>query len=78
MTVKGINILMVLFLLVGISNAQVDEIKDDYFYKLLTPEQALEIFGPVKGIKFNKIAGDKREVKDIIIKGNKISSILFN
>lgn len=78
MTFKGINILLTLLLLASISFAQVNEIKDDYFYKLLSPEQALEIFGPVKGTKFNKIAGDKREIKDITIKGNKITTILFN
>ncbi|MCJ7554350.1 MAG: hypothetical protein MUO34_10755 [Ignavibacteriaceae bacterium] len=78
MTFKSIKALIFLLLLAGNSHAQVDELQDDYFYKNLTPEQALEIFGPIKGVKFNKIAGDTREIKDIIIKGNKIKTILFN
>lgn len=49
-----------------------------YFYKNLTPEQSDEIFGPIKGIKLNKINGEKREIKDITIKGNKITTILYN
>lgn len=77
MTKKNILVLFSLLLVTGITLAQKDT-TDPYYYKNLTPEQALEIFGPIKGVKFNKIAGDKREIKDITIKGNKITTILFN
>ncbi len=75
---KNILIIFYLFLLTGFSIAQVKDTVDDYFYKNLTPEQSEKIFGPIKGVKLNKIAGDKREIKDITIKGNKITTILFN
>jgi hypothetical protein len=76
MTLK--NILTILFLITTISYAQVKDSVDDYYYRNLTPEQQEKIFGPIKGVKFNKIAGDQREIKDITIKGNKITTILYN
>ena len=78
MTKKNIVVLLYLFLISGLTFAQVKDTIDDYFYKNLTPEQSLEIFGPIKGVKLNKVAGDKREIKDFTIKGNKITSILYN
>ncbi len=71
-------VLLFLLFLSGFSYTQVEKPNDDYFYKNLTPEQSLEIFGPIKGVKLNKVAGDKREIKDITIKGNKITTILYN
>ena len=67
-----------MLILAGFSSSQVKDTFDPYFYKNLTPEQSLKIFGPIKGTKLNKIAGDKREIKDITIKGNKITTILYN
>ena len=78
MKIKNIMVLLFLLFLSGFSYTQDEKTKDDYFYKNLTPEQSLEIFGPIKGIKLNKVAGDKREIKDITIKGNKITTILYN
>ncbi len=78
MTKKNISIILCLFLLSELTIGQVKNKLDDYYYKNLTPEQALKIFGPIKGVKLNKIAGDKREIKDITIKGNKITTILYN
>ena len=75
---KNIMVLLFLLFLSKISFTQIEKPKDDYFYKNLTPEQSLEIFGPIKGVKLNKVAGDKREIKDITIKGNKIATILYN
>ncbi len=72
------NILILVFLLTGLSFAQVKDSIDDYFYKNLTPEQSENVFGPIKGVKLNKVAGDQREIKDITIKGNKITTILYN
>ncbi|NJD21496.1 MAG: hypothetical protein FIA82_02330 [Melioribacter sp.] len=78
MAKKNISILLYLFVLIGLTFGQVKDKVDDYYYKNLTPEQSLKIFGPIKGTKLNKIAGDKREIKDITIKGNKITTILYN
>ncbi len=74
------NILLIISLLLFTSYAvcQVKDTLDPYFYKNLTPEESLKIFGPIKGTKLNKIAGDSREIKDITIKGNKITTILYN
>jgi hypothetical protein len=77
MIYKRIVILLFMFLLSGLMFAQEDNTTGNH-YKNLTPEEALKIFGPVKGTKFNKISGDSREIKDIIIKGNKITTILYN
>ena len=78
MTQKFKLLFLILFALATFIQAQQKESDDPYFYKNLTPEQALEIFGPIKGTKLNKVAGDSREIKDITIKGNKITSILYN
>jgi len=78
MTKKNIVVLLSFFLFMGISSAQVKDTTDPYYYRNLSPEQALKIFGPVKGIKINKLTGEKSEIKDITIKGNKITTLLFN
>ena len=79
MAKKNISLLLYFFfVLSGLSLGQVTDKKDDYYYKNLTPEQSLKVFGPIKGSRLNKVAGDKREIKDITIKGNKITSILYN
>lgn len=78
MTKKNYLILIILIILPGLTLAQVKDSVDAYFYKNLTPEQSEAIFGPIKGVKLNKVAGDKREIKDITIKGNKITTILYN
>ncbi|PKL82261.1 MAG: hypothetical protein CVV24_11015 [Ignavibacteriae bacterium HGW-Ignavibacteriae-3] len=78
MAKKNILLLLSLFLLSGLSIAQDKDKVDEYYYKNLNPEQALKVFGPIKGSKLNKVAGDKREIKDITIKGNKITTILYN
>lgn len=75
---KNILILQVLIFITSLTFSQVKDSVDTYFYKNLTPEQAENIFGPIKGVKLNKVAGDKREIKDITIKGNKITTILYN
>jgi hypothetical protein len=76
MTKKKIIILS--FLLASLTFAQVKDSIDDYYYKNLTPKQSEKIFGPIKGVKLNKVAGDQREIKDITISGNKITTILYN
>lgn len=78
MTKKNIIVLLSVLLLSGLSLAQVKDTTKPYSNKNLTPEEALELFGPIKGVKFNKVAGDSREIKDITIKGNKIQTILYN
>jgi hypothetical protein len=80
---KNIVILLLLLLLPSLAFAQLKysqpkDSADSYYYRNLTPKQAEEIFGPIKGKKFNKITGDTREIKDITIKGNKITTILYN
>ncbi|OQA67281.1 MAG: hypothetical protein B6D44_04400 [Ignavibacteriales bacterium UTCHB2] len=75
---KYFLIIPILILSASLSNAQYKDSLEAYFYKLLTPEQSEAIFGPITGVKLNKVAGDKREIKDITIKGNKITTILFN
>jgi len=78
MTKKNILVFLSLLLLSGFTLAQVKDTTDRYYYRNLSPEEALKVFGPITGVKFNKIAGDKLEIKDITIKGNKITTILFN
>ena len=78
MTKKNILVLFSLLLFTGLAVAQIKDTTDPYYYKNLTPEQALEIFGPIKGVKFNKLTGETKEIKDITIKGNKITTILYN
>ena len=75
MTKKNIVILLYFFLFTTISFTQVNDTVD---FKKLTREQFLETFGPIKGTVLNKVAGDKREIKDITIKGNKITTIMYN
>ncbi|MBU2491271.1 MAG: hypothetical protein KJ571_01500 [Bacteroidetes bacterium] len=77
-TMKNIAVLLFLLLLSGFASAQVKDTIDDYYYKNLSPEQSLKVFGPIKGSKLNKVAGDRREIKDITIKGNKITTIMYN
>jgi len=75
---KNIVVSICLLLLASYTQAQVKDSIDDYFYKNLTPEQSLKIFGPVTGVKLNKVNGEKREIKDITVKGNKITTKLYN
>jgi len=75
---KNLLILPLLIFLTGFAVAQVPDSVDPYFYKNLTPEQSEALFGPITGVKLNKVTGEKREIKDITIKGNKITTILYN
>ncbi len=53
--------------------------KENVYNKKITSEEEFErIYGKILGQKLNKTAGDMREIKDIIIKGNKIQTVLFN
>ncbi|MDT3696675.1 MAG: hypothetical protein ROY99_09815 [Ignavibacterium sp.] len=75
---KFFLILPLLIFLTSLTVAQVPDSVDPYFYKNLTPEQSEALFGPITGVKLNKVNGEKREIKDITIKGNKITTILYN
>ena len=75
---KNTIILIFLLVLQGLAYTQIKDSADAYYYRNLSPEDALRIFGPIKGEKFNKISGNSREIKDITIKGNKITTILYN
>ncbi|MCB9210628.1 MAG: hypothetical protein H6609_14755 [Ignavibacteriales bacterium] len=46
--------------------------------KITSPEEFERLYGKIKGTKFNKITGEQTEIKDIIIKGNKIQTELWN
>ncbi|HEX2866926.1 MAG TPA: hypothetical protein VHO03_07775 [Ignavibacteriales bacterium] len=61
-----------------LSFAQEKDSLGNYNLKKLTSEDYLRLFGPITGTRLNKIAGDRREIKDITIKGNKITTILYN
>lgn len=58
--------------------AQQKDPSGNYDYKKMSYEDAQRIFGPIKGTRINKVTGDKKEIKDITIKGNKITTILYN
>ncbi|MGE5352390.1 MAG: hypothetical protein ACM3P0_09925 [Acidobacteriota bacterium] len=61
-----------------LSFAQEKDSLGNYNLKKLSHEDYLRIFGPITGNKLNKVTGEKREIKDIVIKGNKITTILYN
>lgn len=60
------------------SFAQEKDSLGNYDLKKLSYEDYLRIFGPVTGKKLNKITGETREIKDILIHGNKIQTVLYN
>ncbi|MGE5429852.1 MAG: hypothetical protein ACM3QX_02190 [Syntrophomonadaceae bacterium] len=60
------------------SFAQEKDSLGNYELKKLSHDDYLRIFGPITGVRLNKVAGDRREIKDIIIKGNKITTKLYN
>ncbi|MGE5497283.1 MAG: hypothetical protein ACM3Q2_04400 [Syntrophothermus sp.] len=75
------RLLIVLIFLLGISVSVQAQKKDaDGYYNLkeLSYDDALRIFGPITGPKLNKVTGETREIKDILIKGNKIKTIMYN
>lgn len=78
MTQKYLIVFLFSFFVTATTIAQISDSTNLYYYKNLTPEESLEVFGPIKGYQLNKINGDKREIKDITIKGNKITTILYN
>ncbi|MBN1302380.1 MAG: hypothetical protein JW995_14280 [Melioribacteraceae bacterium] len=67
--------LMIILFVTSAINAQQEE---DIFRKNMTPQEYEAIFGPIAGKKLNKISGNPIEIKDIIIKGNKIQTKLYN
>ena len=75
MRYKNIVVVLSILLLSGFINAQV---QDSIHNKNFINEQVLKKQGPIKGSKLNKVTGESREIKDIIIKGNKITTILYN
>jgi hypothetical protein len=79
---KSIKIFIFALLLTAVSaldiSAQQKDSLGNYDGKGLSPADYLRIFGPISGKKFNKITGDFREIKDIIISGNKITTKLYN
>ncbi|MDP3829695.1 MAG: hypothetical protein Q8Q47_00405, partial [Ignavibacteriaceae bacterium] len=56
--------------------------KDEYGnfnIKKLTYEDMVRIYGDIyKPGKVYKVNGDKREIREVIIKGNKITTVVFN
>lgn len=77
--ISSIAIALFLFALSGINiYAQQKDSLGNYNWKELSYEDALRIFGPIDGKKFNKVTGEYREIKDITIKGNKITTKLYN
>ncbi|MDP4174689.1 MAG: hypothetical protein Q8933_12010, partial [Bacteroidota bacterium] len=49
--------------------AQEKDSLGNYNLKKLSYEDALRIFGPITGKKLNKVTGETREIKDLLIKG---------
>ncbi|MGE5399332.1 MAG: hypothetical protein ACM3S2_02950 [Ignavibacteriales bacterium] len=78
---KKINLVAIIGFLLIIAQFSFAQEKDSLGYydlKKMSYEDALRIFGPITGKKLNKLTGESREIKDIIIKGNKIKTILYN
>lgn len=70
--------LLSLCLISAASFAQEKDSLGNYDYKKMSYEDALRVFGPIKGTRINKLTGEKKEIKDIVVKGNKVTSILYN
>ncbi len=69
----------VLVLFLFITASYVAQTSDEVHNKKITTEAEFErIYGKILGQKLNKTTGEMREIKDIIIKGNKIQTVLFN
>ncbi|MGE5683246.1 MAG: hypothetical protein ACM34K_20480, partial [Bacillota bacterium] len=58
--------------------AQEKDSLGNYNLKQLSSEDYLRIFGPITGKKLNKLTGETREIKNILVKGNKVKTILYN
>ncbi|MBI9070742.1 MAG: hypothetical protein JEY94_04050 [Melioribacteraceae bacterium] len=75
--IKLFMLALVLSIYCGTTFAQ-QESEEFINYKELSYQDALRIFGPLSGKKFQKPNGLESELKDIRIKGNKIATILYN
>lgn len=71
---RKINYMILIFALAFSSAySQIEKEGKGYSY-----EDTRRIFGPEKKTQLNKMTGEKKEIKSITIKGNKVQTILFN
>ncbi len=70
------SIIFLILITAIVSYAQTNE--KVYNKKITTEEEFERIYGKILGQKLNKTTGEMREIKDIIIKGNKIQTVLYN
>lgn len=78
MKIKSLAIILYLMIFSSIALAQSKDANGQYDLKKMSHEDYQRIFGSITGTKFNKVTGESREIKDIIIKGNKVKTILYN
>jgi len=71
------SILLLMFIAAGFSFAQNIEPKEPRS-KITSEEEYERLYGKKGGSRLNKISGERSEIKDIIIKGNKIQTELWN
>lgn len=74
-------LLIILIMLAAVSGRLLPQERDEYgnpILKKLTEEDAKRIFGEKFSPKLFKVAGDSRSIKEVIISGNKITTIVFN
>ncbi|MFH1525932.1 MAG: hypothetical protein ABIG69_04645 [Bacteroidota bacterium] len=73
-----IYLLFAAMLFSGVSFAQEKDEYGNYNLKKLSEEDAKRIFGDMYSPKLFKVNGNPRHIKESIISGNKITTILFN
>lgn len=79
MKVKSLFWILILAILFAVpAFSQSKDSLNNINVKELSREEALRIFGPLKRKMFNKVTGYPSEIKDITIKGNKITTKLYN
>ena len=73
-----ISILLLTFLLLNVTFAQSLNDEKEVKTKITSEEEYERLYGKKGGLRLNKTSGETTEIKDIIIKGNKIQTELWN
>lgn len=77
--IKCLAITLALLFFVNLSFAQQKDEYGNYDIKKLTYDDMVRIFGDIyKPGKVYKTLGEPREIREVIIKGNKITTVVFN
>ncbi|MCB9247089.1 MAG: hypothetical protein H6613_00320 [Ignavibacteriales bacterium] len=75
-----LKILVFIFLVffVSLTTAQTVDKVNEVKTKIESPEEFERLYGKLFGERLNKVTGETKEIKSIIIKGNKIQTIMYN